>query len=271
MIRSFFVGTLLVGLVGGLVFGAVNRTSAKASAELSRVEENLAAGTGEYGLGQGGQTGISRNQRTLTEDGTTLAGIGRNQRSLTDEERESLAAMTRDPQNLSEGRQGSQVTGSRGQGSLETSGQGYRGGQGSLSAASEGAFQAAGGRGQGAGGNGQSAGTGLGIPSPQADAGQWETVQGTVASFESIALVLNRADGSQLLIEGRALAYALEHNFTTSVGNTLVVEGFHEDGEYKPATISDLTTGASIMLRDAGGRPSWAGNGWGEGSSQGKG
>jgi hypothetical protein len=268
MIRSFLVGTLLVGLVGGLVFGAVNRTNAKAAAEQSRVEGNLAEGTGEYGLGQGGQAGVGRNQRSLSEDGTLLEGIGRNQRSLTDNERQSLAAMTRDPQNLSAGRQGGT---SRGQGSLETGGQGYRGGQGSLSASSEGAFQAAGGRGQGGGGYGQSSGEGLGIPSPLADAGEWETVQGSVASFESIALVLNRADGGQLLIEGRALAYALEHNFTTSVGNTLVVEGFHEDGEYKPASINDLTTGASILLRDAGGRPSWAGNGWGEGSSQGKG
>jgi hypothetical protein len=111
----------------------------------------------------------------------------------------------------------------------------------------------------------------LGIPNPQADAGEWESVQATVASFDSYQLLLEGEADSQVIIEGRAWAYALEQKFTTSVGNTLLVEGFHEDGEYKPASISDLTTGASIELRDQGGRPSWAGNGWGEGSSQGKG
>ena len=107
----------------------------------------------------------------------------------------------------------------------------------------------------------------LGIPDPQADAGQWRTLQGSVASLDDLALVLTLQDGSQLLIEGRPWAYALEQNFTTRVGSTLQVNGFDEDGEFKTAEIKDLTAGTSLILRDQSGRPMWAGRGWGSTSS----
>ena len=190
MIKKILLGSVLVGLVGLLVFGAVNRTIAKSGEELSRFEDSQGAGEGEFGQGHGGRSGGGRGQRSWSEYG-----------------------------------------------------QGVRDNLGSQ----------------------------LGIPDPQANAGDWETMQGTVVSLDSYQLLLEGEDGSQVIIEGRAWVYALEQNFTTSVGNTLVVEGFHEDGEYKPARIDDLTAGTSILLRNQSGRPAWAGNGWGAGSSEGNG
>ena len=186
MVKKILLGSLLAGLVGVLIFGAVNRTAAKSGERLSSAENRLALGEGFYGEGNG-------------------------------------------------------------------SGSGGGGGQGRGSAYA-----------RSMGGNVQEK---LGIPDPQADAGQWEMQQGTVASLDNVALVLNLQDGSQLFIEGRAWAYALEQNYTTAVGNTLQVNGFHEDGEFKPAGIEDLTAGTSIVLRDQNGRPMWAGRGWGSASS----
>ena len=79
--------------------------------------------------------------------------------------------------------------------------------------------------------------------------------------------MLTLQDGSQLFIEGRPWAYALEQNFSPAVGSTLQVNGFHEDGEFKAAEIKDLTGGTSLILRQPDGRPMWAGRGWGSASS----
>ena len=183
MVKKIVLGTLLVGLVGVLVFGAVNRTLAK-SGENRSVEDRLALEEGLYGEGNG--SGGGRGQGRGSEYARSVAG------------------------NVQEK---------------------------------------------------------LGIPDPQAAASQWETLQGTVASLDDVALVLNLQDGSQLLIEGRPWAYALEQNFTTAVGSTLQVNGFAEDGEFKAAEIKDLTAGTSLILRDQSGRPMWAGRGWGSASS----
>lgn len=183
MVKKIVLGTLLVGLVGVLVFGAVNRTVAK-SGENRSVASRLAL-----------------------EEGLSSEGNGN--------------------------------TGGRGQG--------------------RGAEYA-----KALGGNVQEK---LGIPDPQADAGQWQMLQGSVASLDDLALVLTLQDGSQLFIEGRPWAYALEQNFSPAVGSTLQVNGFHEDGEFKAAEIKDLTGGTSLILRQPSGRPMWAGRGWGSASS----
>jgi len=50
-------------------------------------------------------------------------------------------------------------------------------------------------------------------------------------------------------------------SFRLSVGDEIVVRGFHEDGEFKAGTVENVTTGETITLRDASGRPMWAGGG----------
>ena len=103
-----------------------------------------------------------------------------------------------------------------------------------------------------------------GTPDPQATAGEWEAYTGTVVIADPVMILVETSDGIQIEIEGRAWSYAQEMGFTTAVGNSLQINGYHEDGEYKVATIEDLTTGQTIITRDENGRPGWAGNGWGE-------
>jgi hypothetical protein len=107
-------------------------------------------------------------------------------------------------------------------------------------------------------------------PQPQADPSNWVTYEGVAASVDEAELVVTLPDGSQVVIEGRAWAFAQEVQFFTTPGNQLRLQGFIEDGqheedEFKIALINDLTTGEWVVLREMNGRPSWAGNGWGGG------
>jgi hypothetical protein len=107
-------------------------------------------------------------------------------------------------------------------------------------------------------------------PQPQADPSNWVTYEGVAASVDEAELVVTLPDGSQVVIEGRAWAFAQEVQFFTTTGNQLRLQGFIEDGqheedEFKIALINDLTTGEWVVLREMNGRPSWAGNGWGGG------
>ncbi|MDO9086196.1 MAG: hypothetical protein Q7U53_08315 [Anaerolineaceae bacterium] len=112
-------------------------------------------------------------------------------------------------------------------------------------------------------GEGLQDGDRTGVPNPQATAGEWAEYEGTVISIESSMILVETDDGSEIVIEGRALVFLQDSGFVTNVGNTLFITGFYEDDEYKVATIIDQTTGGMIMVRDEGGRPGWAGNGWG--------
>jgi hypothetical protein len=116
-----------------------------------------------------------------------------------------------------------------------------------------------GGNGQGSGGSGQGTGTGL------ASAYDWLTLEGTVVTVDEDALVIETADG-ELLIDGRAWAYALEQGFATQAGHEMTVTGFWEDGEFKAAEIVDVDSGESVSVRDQDGRPYWSGQGRGSGS-----
>lgn len=102
-----------------------------------------------------------------------------------------------------------------------------------------------------------------GNPDPQVTSGEWADYEGNVVSIDSSMILVEMEDGFEIMIEGRALVFMQDSGFVTNVGNTLLISGFYEDDEYKVATIIDQTTGESIVVRDEGGRPGWAGNGWG--------
>lgn len=106
-----------------------------------------------------------------------------------------------------------------------------------------------------------------GVPDPQVTAGVWAEYEGNVISMDSSMILVETDDGDEIVIEGRALLFMQDSGFVTSIGNTLLITGFYEDDEYKVATIVDQTTGESIVVRDEGGRPGWAGNGWGGSTS----
>ena len=65
--------------------------------------------------------------------------------------------------------------------------------------------------------------------------------------------------GEVISFEGRPLSFALEQGFSLEVGDVVALAGFDEDGEFKIGKVT--SNGASITLRDASGRPGWAGRG----------
>ncbi len=92
------------------------------------------------------------------------------------------------------------------------------------------------------------------------EVGALETVRGVVIASDSEILV-RTGDGSEVLVGLGQAWYREQANFTVAVGDEVIVVGFHEDSEFKAVTVENLSTGASITLRDATGRPAWAGQG----------
>ena len=118
----------------------------------------------------------------------------------------------------------------------------------------------------GAGGNqgngGQGSGTDAG--SGQAVIKDWINVEGTVTKVDPDVLTISIENGSIVEIANRPWRFALEQGFTTAVSHRIAVMGFYEEGnEFEVGQITDLSTGESITVREANGRPLWAGRGRG--------
>ena len=123
------------------------------------------------------------------------------------------------------------------------------------------------GNGNGGQGNGSadSTGTGTGTSSGAGEAlayaQEWLTLEGSVSTIDSDELLVSLTAGSELLVDGRAWSFAQESGFTTSVDNSLQLNGFYDGDDFEVGSINDLSSGESILLRDESGRPLWAGNG----------
>ena len=115
------------------------------------------------------------------------------------------------------------------------------------------------GRGQGGSGNGQAA-SGGGPGQAQVDA--WLTLQGVVVSVSADAMAV-QADAGEVIVDGRSWSFAQEQGFAAQVGDAATLTGFWEDGDFEVGQIDNLTSGQSVSLRDASGRPLWAGRGRG--------
>lgn len=98
-----------------------------------------------------------------------------------------------------------------------------------------------------------------GVPQADVQPAEWRTVEGTVVSVAPDLVEIRTAAGEVILFEGRPLSYALEQGFAAQVGDAVSLDGFDEDGEFKLGRVT--SNGASIVLRDADGRPGWAGRG----------
>jgi hypothetical protein len=172
MFKKIVIGALIIGLIGILVIGAINRTNAKT-------------------------------------DNTEARGQGRGRGN------EVTTYATND--------------GRRGQG-------GY-------------AQDALNGRGQGRGNTSQA----------QAVGGL--TLQGTVVSVDNTMLLVQTSSGEQVTVENRPWQYALGTNFSAQVGDQVTLMGFYQSGVFEVSQMNNLTNGKSVVLRDATGRPGWAGRG----------
>lgn len=87
------------------------------------------------------------------------------------------------------------------------------------------------------------------------------TLQGKVVSVDNTTLLAQTSSGEQVIVENRPWQYALSVNFSAQVGDRVEVTGFYESNEFKASQINNLTSGKSVVLRDATGRPGWAGRG----------
>jgi hypothetical protein len=140
--------------------------------------------------------------------------------------------------------------------------QGQRGGR--WAQTEQGAASGRGGLGQG---NGQAAPNGgsTRLPAPQTNAlpQGWLTAAGTVVSVASDLVEIETGGGAVIPFEGQPLSYALSQGLVLKLGDAVAVSGYEENGEFKIGQVTNLGSGASVTLRDASGRPGWAGAGRG--------
>jgi len=110
---------------------------------------------------------------------------------------------------------------------------------------------------------GQDSGTLNGVSQADVQPAEWRTIQGIVVSAADDLVEIKSTTGEVIPFEGQPLRYALEQGFSLEAGDAVALGGFDEDGEFKIGKVESLGNGMSITLRDASGRPGWAGRGQG--------
>lgn len=221
MIKKVFAGVLLAAAFGLLIFGAVNRTLAKAL-------DNEPLALSESGeLGYGGENGNGNSQ---TYHHRVLDGGG-----------DDCIA---DGEYLGAGPGGGYATGND-EPPLDGTGYGY----GNVYKGSD----------NGAGGQPEDAladSTGIGL----ADVDEWVTDHATIVSVEDYLWAVTLEDGTTIEIDGRTLSYLQELGFTVNPGDSLILTGFFdEDGIYEIGQVENLTTGEIAVIRTDSGTPLWSG------------
>jgi hypothetical protein len=119
-----------------------------------------------------------------------------------------------------------------------------------------------GGQGGGAGSGGGAYGQGTVAERPATDYEDWTTYEGTVvqAPEDGQDLVIQTTDGEEIVV-GTGPGYMKEQGFVLQAGEQVQVRGMWEGSELEAAQLTRLRDGQTITLRDASGRPAWAGGG----------
>jgi hypothetical protein len=91
----------------------------------------------------------------------------------------------------------------------------------------------------------------------------WQTLQGVVTQIDAAAITISVQNNELVVFEGQPLAFAIGQGFTAALGDTITVEGYEENGEFKIGRMTNLTSGQHIQLRDVDGNPAWRGQGQG--------
>ena len=97
----------------------------------------------------------------------------------------------------------------------------------------------------------------------QVNVTEWQTATGTVSNTDASRLEITLNDGSLIEVGGRAWQLAAAQNFAANPGDSLTLRGFDENGVFQVGQIDTQNTGQILRLRDATGRPLWAGRGRG--------
>lgn len=148
----------------------------------------------------------------------------------------------------------------------ETSGAGYRGGQGELQGTGNraGAGQPGGGRGRFAAASARLSGQGQGQGTATGGADHpletWVTVSGTVVALDGGDLTVQTSEG-RLTVNLGPEWYVEGADFALQAGDAVEISGFEEDGTFQVARVANLTSGETLLLRDETGRPLWASRG----------
>ena len=119
-----------------------------------------------------------------------------------------------------------------------------------------------GGQGGGSGNGGGAYGQGTAAEQPITDPEDWTVYEGTVVQVpgDGQDLVIQTADGEEIVV-GTGPGYMEEQGFVLQAGEQVQVRGTWEGSELKAARLTRLRDGQTITLRDASGRPAWAGAG----------
>jgi len=105
---------------------------------------------------------------------------------------------------------------------------------------------------------------------PQVSVDEWVTIEGTLMSFQGGNMTMSTADGSIVSFKTGQPRFFSAQGITFQVGDQIVVVGFYDTDQFQAGDITQVSTGARVMLLDPNGRPLWAGPGNGN-SNGGKG
>lgn len=204
MVKKIIGGILLAGLIGVLIFGAVNRTIAK---------------------------GGDSNQRS---DITQLENPGW---GLNEDPESEVRSSQRNNQNSFERNQNGDFGNSS-----STSGQS---------------------RGSGSGRGGGQAQNADGLrESNEDDTSDRFLITAVFIGIDGDYWILQSIDGTSVELRGRTLRYIQDKGFSIAIGDVLSLEGFYEaNGRFVIIKITNAASGQSLQIRDAYGRPAWAGSG----------
>lgn len=108
---------------------------------------------------------------------------------------------------------------------------------------------------QGQNGNGDHTGE------PQIVVDEWITLEGTLMSFQGGNMTMSTATGEIVSFRTGQPRFFSGQGITFQVGDEIVVVGFYKEGQFQAGDITQVSTGARVMLLDPNGRPLWAGQG----------
>ncbi len=104
----------------------------------------------------------------------------------------------------------------------------------------------------------------------QVSADEWITLDGQITAVARNSLTVQTIEGETMAIQLGQPRFAESQGITFTANERVRIVGFWEGTQFQAGEITQLATGARLMLRDPNGRPLWGGPGR-NGGSQGQG
>jgi hypothetical protein len=93
----------------------------------------------------------------------------------------------------------------------------------------------------------------------QAEVSEVVELVGIITAVDETTLTIFASNQQSIEVSGRAWEYAQESGFSVQVGDQVEVTGFYEGETLEVISLKNLTANQELVLRDANGRPMWAG------------